>query len=55
MKVTIAFVGFEIGGEFTVTGDIADFGPYTVDSPPSDVVRLRLTGYQTQSDNVPEF
>jgi hypothetical protein len=45
MQVIIAFVGFEIRGEFVVVRDVAYFIPDPTARPPSDVVRLRLTGY----------
>ena len=47
MQVIVAFVGFEVRGEFGVVWDVTDFVPDPIACPPSDVVRLRLTGYQT--------
>jgi len=40
MQVTIAFVGFEVRGEFGVVRDVTDFVPNPVTRPPSDVPEL---------------
>jgi hypothetical protein len=45
MQVIIAFVRLEIRGEFVVVWNVIDFIPDSAACPPSDVVRLRLTGY----------
>ena len=41
--------------EVAVVGNLARFFPLLSRVVVGDVVRLCLTGYQTQSDNVPEF
>lgn len=37
MQVSIAFVGFEVGGEFVVFRDVVDFILDSTDCPPADV------------------
>jgi len=44
MQVIIAFVR-DTSGEFVVVWNVIDFIPDSAACPPSDVVRLRLTGY----------
>ena len=40
MQVIIAFVGFEVRGEFVVVGDVVNFIPDATARPPSDVPEL---------------
>ncbi|GEM_PF-4753749 len=41
MQVIVAFVGFEVRGEFVVVRDMIDFIPDPTTRPPSDVPELR--------------
>jgi hypothetical protein len=41
MQVIVAFVGFEVRGEFGVVRDVTDFTPDATTRPPSDVPEFR--------------
>jgi hypothetical protein len=41
MQVIIAFVGFEVRGEFVVVGNVTDFIPDPTTRPPSNVPEFR--------------
>jgi hypothetical protein len=51
----VCWMDLQLGFEISVIRDLARFLPHVAGVVVGNVVRLRLTGYQTESDNVPEF
>ena len=55
MQSLVGRMGLQLGFQLLVVGNLACLLPDFAGVVVSDVVRLCLTGSQTESENVPEF